>query len=78
MSSKDKLHQASLKALSDLLNDVQPIINKHIAEIDSSIATYLLTNYSKYLKINLESDLEQRRVEGLTSSPFDEILNSDV
>lgn len=76
MSSENRTHQRSLTALSNLLNEVQPIIDQHVAEMDPSIAGYLLTNYSKYLKINLESDLEKRRVEGLKSSPFDDLFDN--
>jgi hypothetical protein len=79
MSSGDKLHQKSLKVLSNLLNEVQPIIDKHIEQIDPKVAQYLLTNYSNYLKINIEADLgkhlEQHRLADLTRSPFDDLLN---
>lgn len=57
------------------MNDVQPIIDQHIDNMNSAEINYILTNYRKYLKIDLERDLEQARETGLKNSPFDEILN---
>ena len=55
--------------------EVQPIIDKNISNFSSAELEYILTNYRKYLKIDLERDLEQARETGLKNSPFDEILN---
>jgi hypothetical protein len=57
---------------------VQPIINQHIAEMDTKEVDYILTNYRKYLKIDLERDFEKARVSKLTASPFDDILNGGL
>lgn len=58
--------------------DMQPIIDKHIANMDSNEIEYILTNYRKYLKIDIERDLEKARTARLTSSPFDDILNGEI
>lgn len=58
--------------------DVQPVIDKHIEHMDSREIDYILTNYRKYLKIDLERDLEKARVSKLTASPFDDILNGGL
>jgi hypothetical protein len=57
---------------------VQPIIDQHILEMDTKEVDYILTNYRKYLKINLERDFEKARVSKLTASPFDDILNGGL
>jgi len=57
---------------------VQPIINQHIAEMGTNEVDYILTNYRKYLKIDLERDFEKARVSKLTASPFDDILNGGL
>ena len=61
--------------LAKLMSDVQPVIDKNISEMNSAEINFILTNYKKYLKINLERDLEQARESDLKNSPFDEILN---
>jgi len=74
MSSRDKIHQDSLQALSNLLHSVQPVIDKHIQDnITPEMARYLLSNFSKYLKIDLQADLEKKQSD--YSSPFDDLLD---
>ena len=58
--------------------EVQPIIDKHISDLSSPEIDYILTNYRKYLKIDLERDLEKARTTKLTSSPLDDILNGEI
>jgi hypothetical protein len=70
-----KIEETARNKLGTLMDAVQPIINKHIAEMDAREVDYILTNYRKYLKINLERDFEKARVSKLTESPFDDILN---
>jgi hypothetical protein len=60
------------------MDAVQPIINQHIAEMDAREVDYILTNYRKYLKIDLERDFEKARLSKLTASPFDDILNGGL
>ena len=60
------------------MGEVQPIIDKHISDLDSSEIDYILTNYRKYLKIDIERDLEKARLTKLTSSPLDDILNGGI
>jgi len=74
MSSRDKIHQESLTALSELLQEVQPIIDRHVSDnITPEMARYLLSNFSKYLKIDLQEDLEKKKND--YSSPFDDLLD---
>jgi hypothetical protein len=60
------------------MDAVQPIINQHIANMDTREVDYILTNYRKYLKIDLERDFEKARLSKLTASPFDDILNGGL
>lgn len=57
---------------------VQPIIDAHISNMDTREVDYILTNYRKYLKIDLERDFEKARVSKLTESPLDDILNGGL
>lgn len=73
-----KLEEVSRIKLAQLMAEVQPIIDKHISNLDAKEINYILTNYRKYLKIDLERDLEQVRTSMLTSSPLDDILNGEI
>ena len=73
-----KLEEAARNKLGILMDELQPIIDKHIANMDSSEINYILTNYRKYLKIDIERDLEKAKVTKLTSSPLDDILNGEI
>lgn len=75
MSSKNQiLHQKARKVLTDLLAELQPIIDQHTAKIDPATLGFILTNYGKSLKLDLYRDFEQARKSNITSSPFDELL----
>ncbi len=73
-----KLEETARNKLGTLMAAVQPIIDQHILEMDTKEVDYILTNYRKYLKINLERDFEKARVSKLTASPFDDILNGGL
>jgi len=73
-----KLEETARNKLGTLMAAVQPIINQHIAEMGTNEVDYILTNYRKYLKIDLERDFEKARVSKLTASPFDDILNGGL
>lgn len=64
--------------LAKLMSGVQPIIDQHIENMNSSEINYILTNYRKYLKIDIERDLERARENDLKTSPFDDILNDGL
>jgi len=70
-----KLAETAKVKLAALMTELQPIIDGHIAQLTSKEIDFILTNYRKYLKVDLERDLEKARLEGLTHSPFDDILN---
>lgn len=59
-----------------VMEAVQPVINECISDMNSAEINYILTNYKKYLKIDIERDLLQAKEANLKSSPFDEILNN--
>lgn len=73
-----KLEETARNKLATLMSAVQPIIDQHITNMDTSEVDYILTNYRKYLKIDLERDLEKARLSKLTASPFDDILNGGL
>lgn len=60
------------------MSEVQPIIDDNITDMSSSEVEYILSNYRKYLKIDIERDLEKARETNLKSSPFDEILGNGI
>ncbi len=73
-----KIAEYSKTKLAHLMAEVQPIIDKHISDLSSLEIDYILTNYRKYLKIDIERDLEKARATKLTSSPLDDILNGEI
>ncbi len=73
-----KLEETARNKLGTLMAAVQPIIDAHISNMDSREVDYILTNYRKYLKIDIERDLEKARTTKLTSSPLDDILNGEI
>lgn len=73
-SYENKIHQNSLSALNNMLADLQPIIDQHTAQMSPDVANYLLTNYAKYLKINLQPDIQKRQTVPDYASPFDQLI----
>ena len=73
-----KLEETARNKLATLMSAVQPIIDQHISNMDTKEVDFILTNYRKYLKIDLERDLEKARLSKLTASPFDDILNGGL
>lgn len=73
-----KLEETARNKLATLMAAVQPIIDAHISNMDTREVDYILTNYRKYLKIDLERDFEKARVSKLTESPLDDILNGGL
>lgn len=72
------LDNKSKTKLANLMAEVQPVIDRHISEMNGSEVNHILTNYRKYLKIDIERDLEKAREQDLKNSPFDEILNDGI
>lgn len=73
-----KLEETARNKLGTLMAAVQPVIDQHISNMDTKEVDYILTNYRKYLKIDLERDFEKARLSKLTASPFDDILNGGI
>lgn len=62
-------------ALSDLLADVQPVIDQHLKTMDGRTIAHALKNYRKFLKIDLVRDFEQaQEMASQDSSAFDDLL----
>ena len=56
---------------------VEPVVKKSIEDMEPAVVTYILKEYSQFLKLNLAPYFEEARVEDLKTSPFDDILNSE-
>lgn len=63
--------------LAALMNEVQPVIDSHIAEMSSSEINYMLDKIPEFLKIDLKRDLEKAQKEApITTSKFDDLFNT--
>ena len=71
MSNVEALAKAKLLKL---MQAVQPVIDQHLAEMQNSEIEYLLKNYRKFLKIDLERDLEKARTTAPAGSGIEDIL----
>ena len=52
--------------LAALMNDVQPVIDSHIAEMNSSEINYMLDKIPEFLRIDLKRDLEKAKKDAST------------
>jgi hypothetical protein len=50
-----KIEETARNKLATLMAGVQPVIDQHIAEMEAREIEYILTNYRKYLKMNVAS-----------------------
>lgn len=57
-----------------MMAEIQPIIDEHVAEMSHAELNFLLTNYRKYLKIDIQRDLEKARAKAPPGGTFDDIL----
>ena len=63
--------------LAALMNEVQPVIDKHIAEMSSSEINYMLDKIPEFLRIDLKRDLEKAQKEApISTSKFDDLFNT--
>jgi len=63
--------------LAQLMNDVQPVIDSHIAEMNSSEINYMLDKIPEFLRIDLKRDLEKAKKEApVATSKFDDLFNT--
>lgn len=61
--------------LAQLMQAVQPVINQKISEMQPSEVDFILKNFRKFLKIDLERDFEQAKAKGPSSpSGIEDIL----
>lgn len=73
-SQKRSLNAKSKEALTDLLNDLQPVIDRHVSKLDQETIKFILTNYGKSLKLDLRRDFEVAK-KNISSNPFDDLMN---
>jgi hypothetical protein len=60
--------------LAQLMQAVQPVINQKISEMQPSEVDFILKNFRKFLKIDLERDFEQAKAKGPSPSGIEDIL----
>jgi hypothetical protein len=60
--------------LIQLMQAVQPVIDSKIAEMQPSEVDFILKNYRKFLKIDLERDFEQAKASAPIGSGLEDIL----
>ena len=63
--------------LAQLMSEVQPVIDSHIAGMTSSEINYMLDKIPEFLRIDLKRDLEKAQKEApIVSSKFDDLFNT--
>lgn len=61
--------------LAKLMNDVQPVIDSHIADMSGAEIRYMLDKIPEFLRIDLKRDLEDANPAPVASSNFDDLFN---
>ena len=62
--------------LAKLMNDVQPVIDSHIADMSGAEIRYMLDKIPEFLRIDLKRDLEQAQKDApVATSKFDDLFN---
>lgn len=56
-----RVENSAKEKLQNLMSQVQPVINRCLADFERQEIEFILNNYRRYLKINLERDFEQAR-----------------
>jgi hypothetical protein len=62
--------------LAKLMNDVQPVIDSHIADMSGAEIRYMLDKIPEFLRIDLKRDLEGANPAPVATSKFDDLFNS--
>ena len=57
------LEQSAKIKLLQLVQAVQPVVDQHLADMQSGEVEYILKHYRNYLKLDLERDFERARKE---------------
>ena len=74
---QDPMSNAEITAKSkliQLMQAVQPVIDSKIAEMQPSEIDFILKNYRKFLKIDLERDFEKVKASAPIGSGLEDIL----
>jgi len=78
MSSSKTIETRAKTKLAELVRDIDQVVKDGIEKMSSDEVAYIMTNYSKHLKYDLNRDFEEARTKNLTESPFDAIINDDL
>jgi hypothetical protein len=58
------------------MNDLQPVIDSHIADMSGAEIRYMLDKIPEFLRIDLKRDLEQAQKDApVATSKFDDLFN---
>lgn len=57
------LEQSAKSKLAQLVQAIQPVVDQHLADMQTSEIDYILKNYRKFLKLDLERDFERAKKE---------------
>lgn len=57
------VEQSAKIKLAQLVQAIQPIVDQHLAEMQSGEIEYVLKHYRAYLKLDLERDFERAKKE---------------
>ena len=78
MSSSKTIETRAKTKLAELVRDIDHVVKEGINKMSSDEKAYIMTNYSKHLKYDLNRAFEEARTKNLTESPFDAIINDDL
>ena len=73
-SGQQTLDQKAKTKLAVLVQKLDAVVNEAIEDMDTKEVTYILENFKQHLKYDVSRNFEERRVEDLKKSPFDDIL----
>lgn len=68
------LDQTAKTKLAVLVKELDAVVTKAIDDMDTKEVTYILENFKQHLKYDVSRNFEERRVEDLKQSPFDDLL----
>jgi hypothetical protein len=76
-----RVENSAKEKLQKLMEKVQPVINQCLNDFERQEIEFILSNYRRYLKINLEQDFEKARQGAPVQlnhedSAFNEILSA--
>ena len=73
-SGPQTLDQKAKTKLAILVQKLDAVVAEAIEDMDTKEVSYILENFRQHLKYDVGRNFEERRVEDLKQSPFDDIL----